>query len=586
MSNQRQGQLDSLTGLRFFAAMMVFVNHVLFAFPSLSTEGLARDVFEPLGTAGVCFFYVLSGFILTYVYGSRPGPISIREFYVKRVARIWPLHLVTMLIVLFGVVTLRYQLDRPQGVAQIVANTFLLQAWWPEYRWVFSINGPSWSLSNEAFFYFVFPWLVTGGAVAFGRKFAAFIVAGIVAMVGLSLVPTSVLSESAIKCMMQTNPLVRLFDFMTGMTCGFLYLNWRTRNENALATDLSVDPPHRTAVVAACIHLATLLGAIAFFLLVHKGFHPLGKLHVPSLAVGNTWLSVCSAAPAFAITIFAYSWRTSWVSQFFGSRLMVYLGEISFAFYLIHQAILTILSRQALSDSPQAISWLVVSALFLSLAAAMVLHHLVELPSRAGMIRMFSRVDSSSDEPTSSRLGRCGSWAAEYGLALWRLVFSPKILVLAGLLTAGYLFADAGLFNFRDARLIERVVDQSADEFKGVQFDQDAVLEGLTIEEQPDGSFQIQMVWALKEARRPTRFIHICDSSGKILRHGPGNQSMFARATGNETVLDRVLISKNQLESAAMLAIGFFGHERKSSPIVNPAPGQPTHRLPILRLEP
>ena len=140
MSNQRQGQLDSLTGLRFFAAMMVFVNHLLFAFPDLSTEGLIHDVFEPLGTAGVCFFYVLSGFILTYVYSSRSEPLSIRKFYLKRIARIWPLHLVTMLIMLFGVVTLRYQLNQPQGAAQIVANVFLLQTWWPDYDWVFSIN--------------------------------------------------------------------------------------------------------------------------------------------------------------------------------------------------------------------------------------------------------------------------------------------------------------------------------------------------------------------------------------------------------------------------------------------------------------
>ena len=588
MSNQRQGQLDSLTGLRFFAAMMVFVNHVLFAFPDLSTEGLVRDVFEPLGTAGVCFFYVLSGFILTYVYSSRSEPLSIREFYLKRIARIWPLHLTTMLIVLFGVVTLRYQLDRPQGAAQIVANAFLLQTWWPEYRWVFCINGPSWSLSNEAFFYFVFPWLVTGGAVAFGRKFVAFIVAGIVALAGLSLVPTSVLSESSIKCLIQTNPLVRLFDFMTGMACGFLYLIrcQRFADSTDPSTNSSSKRFRTPGFAVPAIHIGALLGAVIFFLAINRSVGERGFLYTHGLNVRNTWLSVSATAPAFAITIFAYAWRTSWVSRFFGSRLMVYLGEISFAFYLIHQAILTVLSRQTLADSPNAIGWLVVSALFLSLAAAMLLYHLVELPSRAGMIRVFSRAGSSSDESMSNRLGPCGLWLVEYGSALSRLCFSPKILVLAGLLVAGYLFADAGLFDFRGVGQIERVIDRSADEFKNIQFDQDAVLKGLDIEHRPDGSCQIQMVWHLKKGRRPTRFLHICDSDGKILRHGSGNPAVFAYATGNEIVLDRVTVTKEELESAAMLAIGFYGPERKSARIINPLPGQPTHRLPILRLEP
>ncbi|MDA8563365.1 acyltransferase [Mariniblastus sp.] len=384
--------------------------------------------------------------------------------------------------------------------------------------------------------------------------------------------------------MIQTNPLVRVFDFMIGMTCGFVYLNRRARNQNVSKIEVSSD--QRSKLIPALIHLATISGAITYFLLAHKGFQPLGKFYIPSLAVGNVWMSVCSAAPAFAITIFAYAWKPSWVSKFFGSRVMVYLGEISFAFYLIHQAILITLKRQVLSDSPNAMGWLVVSGLFLSLAAAMLLYHLVDLPSRAGMIRMFSCVTSRGEVPAQSRLSRYGSWLTEYGRALWRLCLSPKLLVLVGLLITGYLFADAGLFDFRDTRLIERVIDQTADEFKGVQFDQDAVLEGLEIQHQPDGSYQIQIVWDLKKGRRPNRFLHICDSSGKILRHGGANRSVFARATENGIVLDRVTVSKAELESAAMLAIGFHGPERKSARIVNSSPGQPTHRLPILRLDP
>jgi len=583
MSNQGQEQLDSLTGLRFFAAMMVFVSHVLHAFPRLSTESIIQDVFEPLGMAGVCFFYVLSGFILTYVYSPRTEPISKREFYLKRVARIWPLHLVTLVIVLFFVMSPQYQLEQPQGAAQIVANVFLLQAWWPEYRWVFCINGPSWSLSNEAFFYFMFPWLAAGGVAAFGRKFVVFAVAGVAALIGLSMVPDSVLSEASVGCIIEANPLVRLFDFMIGMACGFLYLNRRKRA--AAMNEVPGSQLLGSNLMTALAHVVTLLGAVTYFVVLHKGFSQSGMLYSPSLGAGNIWLSVNSTGPAFAITIFAYACSSSWVSKFFASKVMVYLGEISFAFYLIHQAFLTTLSRQALSDSPNAMGWLAVAALFLSLATAMLLHHLVELPSRAGFIRMFSAAGSSSANPKPDWLARCGAWLNEYAIGAWRLCVSPKIVAMVGLVIAGFLFADVGIFDCRDASLIQEVIDQSEDRFRGVQFDQDAVLLGLEVDPQEDGSYRLQMVWDLKRGRRPVRFLHIVDSSGKLLRHGNANRWMFSRATGNEVVLDRIVVSKGELESAAMLALGFYGPERKSAEIINRLPGQPTHRLPILRFD-
>ena len=584
MSNQGQGQLDSLTGLRFFAAMMVFANHVLLAFPLLNAEGLAHDVTEPLGKAGVCFFYVLSGFILTYVYGPKIDPLSKREFYLKRVARIWPLHLVTLAIVLFFVVTTQYQLKQPQGAAQIVANVFLLQSWWPENRWVFCINGPSWSLSNEAFFYFMFPWLVAGGVTAFCRKFVVFSLAVVAALFGLMMVPDSVLSESSIRCLIQTNPLVRLFDFMTGMACGFLYLNRRKRI--AAIAEESGDQSSASTLATTVVHVVALLGAVAYFVALQNGFGKSGMLHMPSLGAGNVWLAMSSTAPAFAITIFAYAWTSSGVSKFFGSKVMVYLGEISFAFYLIHQAFLTVLGRQTLSDSPNAIAWLVVSALFLSLAAAMLLHHLVELPLRAGFIQMFSVTGSPNTDSKRGWFASCGTWLAECAIGACRFCVSPKIVALMGLVVAGYLFADAGMINCRDASLIQEVIDQSEDKFKGVQFDQDAVLKGLEIEPQDDGSYRLQMVWDLKEERRPVRFVHIVSASGELLRQGDANRLMFSRATGNDVVLDRILVSKDELESAKTLFIGFYGPERKSAKIVNHLPGQPTHRLPILRLNP
>ena len=581
MNKQEQERLDSLTGLRFWAAMMVFANHMFFSFPQLNTKTWVCDIFSPLGIAGVCFFYVLSGFILTYVYSSRGTKICLREFYLKRIARIWPLHLVTMLIVLFGVETLRYRLNQPQGLAQIFTNAFLVHAWWPDYLWVFAINAPSWSLSNEAFFYLLFPWLVAG--IAFRRKFIAFIIMGIVAIIGLSRVPDTVLSESTISVMFHINPLFRTFDFMLGMAFGFLYLRFRQKNASS-----DVKPRDQHFVwrfIAAGTHLLTLIGSIAFYLFVCLKFGKGGMLYTPDLGVGNYWVLFGGAAPAFAITIFAYASISSWVSRIFSSKIMIYLGEISFAFYLIHQPIIVSLSRQEFAASPYAVMWLAVASFFLSLAASMLLHHIVELPSRAGLIQMFSMAGSADTEPKRGWLVRFGAWLAEYAIQAWRLCVSLKFLALVGFTIAGYLFANAGIYNFHDASRIQEVISQSEDRFKGVQFDQDAVLQGVKIDPLDDGSYRIQLVWELKAGRRPVRFLHIVGSSGKILRQGNNNPELFSQVTGDDIVLDQISLSKDELESAVMLAIGFYCPERNSAQVVNSLQGQPTHRLPILHID-
>ena len=95
-------QLKPLIGLRFLAAFAVFVAHV---------PGSWQDYDfgkAPVGAAGVSFFFVLSGFILAYVYVPRlkasvSGKFPVKEFYFRRVARIWPLHLATLLISLLVV---------------------------------------------------------------------------------------------------------------------------------------------------------------------------------------------------------------------------------------------------------------------------------------------------------------------------------------------------------------------------------------------------------------------------------------------------------------------------------------------------
>lgn len=163
-------QLKPLTSLRFGAALLVFVYHCE---PTAAFAGAYA-----LGHAGVGFFFLLSGFILTYTYyGHFSGPISwenVREFYVARLARIYPLHLVSMglaiaVLARFGG-TFWDRSDYVTRASAFVAQSSLMQSWLPNENIYFGLNSPAWSISVEAFFYALFPFLVSSLLRSFGRS--------------------------------------------------------------------------------------------------------------------------------------------------------------------------------------------------------------------------------------------------------------------------------------------------------------------------------------------------------------------------------------------------------------------------------
>src|SRR5216684_7861879 len=123
--------LRSLTGLRFLAAALIVVHHTRWYFGYGNT--IARFLDPDIG---VSLFFVLSGFIMFYSYpeiGTRQG---VARFMIARIARIWPLHFVTWLLVL---IFLPYPWG-PAGTSLSAAalNLLLLQSWVPLPNYFFS----------------------------------------------------------------------------------------------------------------------------------------------------------------------------------------------------------------------------------------------------------------------------------------------------------------------------------------------------------------------------------------------------------------------------------------------------------------
>jgi peptidoglycan/LPS O-acetylase OafA/YrhL len=161
--------IKPLTGLRFIAAFWL----LLYFFWGRLDLGV-RDGFALIekGGMGVDLFFILSGFILAHVYGPQVENKTFhwRSFIWARLARVYPLHIACFLamVALWLVATkigaeFEFEAFNP---AQIPAHLALVQAWGTVQSdgW----NFPSWSISAEWFAYLTFP--VTFAIAALFKK--------------------------------------------------------------------------------------------------------------------------------------------------------------------------------------------------------------------------------------------------------------------------------------------------------------------------------------------------------------------------------------------------------------------------------
>ena len=154
----------SLNGIRFIAAALVFAHHfVAIDFVRKYAHFTMEDSFFAwLGGAGVTLFFVLSGYLITYLLLAEyknEQKINIKDFYIRRVLRIWPLYFFTIAINLFyAYFTYTLSLD-------FFATKFFLYLFFlPNVASIIYISGgfpgQLWSVGSEEQFYLFWPWIV------------------------------------------------------------------------------------------------------------------------------------------------------------------------------------------------------------------------------------------------------------------------------------------------------------------------------------------------------------------------------------------------------------------------------------------
>ncbi|MEJ3742523.1 acyltransferase [Actinomycetes bacterium KLBMP 9797] len=358
----RPPRLPSLTGLRFLAALLVFVFHASLLYspvPPHTQVSPYRDaavadaiwaVVNKAGFVGVSFFFVLSGFVLTW--SARPGD-RVVAFWRRRILKIFPNHAVTwaLAMVLFaGAVT---------PLSAWLPNLLMVHAFFPQGYIFSSVNPPAWSLCCELLFYLLFPFLIHPIRRIGDRWLWAWAGAMVAGMVGVQLVMQFLIPDEPVPPMSPVSivqswfgyifPPMRLFEFVLGVFLARIVLAGRWPRGVNLAW---------AGVLMAAGYAAALAAPLLY------GY------------------AVATVVPIAAVICAAASVDVRGARTFLGGRVMRWLGEVSFGFYLAQGITLLYLRSLFHADGYGVpLGTLVLVCLFLAtLLGGWLLHTCVERP--------------------------------------------------------------------------------------------------------------------------------------------------------------------------------------------------------------
>lgn len=500
-------KLDTLTSLRFFAAAMIVIGHAHSLFGSAgiaTTFSLAQ---------GVSFFFVLSGFILAYNYPRLDSAAAVGKFWLARFARIWPAHIVlVLLLLLFADASHTEGLAPYQKILAFVANVFLLQSLVPFRDFFLSFNGVAWSISTELIFYLAFPLLLVKA-----RKnwlLPGLVLAAMVAIYLVGAVLWSVPADESVRSLsllglLYVNPLVRLFEFFLGMLACRLFQFVRSGRQ-------------MTMLPATMLELAVLSIALCSLWLSPRILGYAGW-QGPIANVLNFYLTKSGSALIFVFLIVVFALQRGWISWLLQRAVLVFLGEVSFALYLVHTIVLEWFTSHYELLFARFPLWQSYAAYWAaSIFAAYLLYALIEQPCRKVILGM----------RTLSWRDKLSLVAGKKQLAPWAALFS--IVIVAALWRTGQACSE------QDCSLLQ----QRAAYHDVAAFQKIASLQAMSVDATPEG-LTLSLLWsALKPDAEMKVALHVLDRRGEMIWH---NDYGIVRADGlksGERWIDIVKIPK------------------------------------------
>jgi peptidoglycan/LPS O-acetylase OafA/YrhL len=525
----RLERLDGLTSLRFFAASMILMLHVNQLFGS-NIQGYFNDIAL---WQGVSFFFVLSGFILSYVYPQITTSRQSNDFLLARFARVWPTHFAAFILTLLLVPDV---LKISNLLPVTLANLSMVHVWIFNPSISQSFNSVSWTISIEWFFYLAFPFLIKDFDQRFKFRWLLAIACSL-PMIFLCMVPHLIgASPSLIPTALYLgeNPLCRLSEFTLGIITCWIFRKYQSPMlsmwSEAQATFCEI-------IALGLIGLAVSLSIL----------WPAQNLSSQMLVI-RAWAIDFGGAPAYAFLIFLVATERGHIAQFLKRKSLVGLGEISFSLYMIHLSLLYALTKYqgSFSNLP---GWLLPT---IGVLACLILSHLnftfIETPARKAILNLARRSKLTSTQKTLKNQAN-------------GKIFHRRLFLLTEACVLLLIFVGVqSQFRFISPATAQRIEAHSLPTVRNIDFGGKFLLRGLKLSRKSDGLY-LQAIWQSLNSQKLNHLnaIQLIDAHGKTLSTKVLPQDSFGRAVSPEKIWeDKIFLPQAQLKNALRIGLSIY----------------------------
>jgi len=250
----------------------------------------------------------------------------------------------------------------------VLANLLLVQSWSMELATAMAMNGVSWSISVEVFFYLIFPAIIlTRGYWRVWLMASIAVVVFAIAMATLAGETEEQMTGAAWLSFLHVGPPARFLEFLAGvLTALFFKRNREIKFPTHIWTALEL--------------LALAVGA---FFCRFEPFASFAAANVPNAVV--QWLLYSGTFPMMCLVVLCFAYNRGAISKMLSLKPFVFLGDISFAVYMVHQLVLVTWLK--LGWTPNKWDPSALCLIFVQIACISVLSFiLVDRPARAAII--------------------------------------------------------------------------------------------------------------------------------------------------------------------------------------------------------
>jgi peptidoglycan/LPS O-acetylase OafA/YrhL len=306
--------------------------------------------FDTFSLCFIALFFVQSGFVLTYAYHNQTK-LQLKEFYINRFARIYPLHLLTFLVCAIYIFS-SWPIAPKEKILIGLSNITLTHTLLPGMKFSLGYNSVSWFLADIAFCYLLFPLLRNAS----------------IAIISLSVVLVYLAIEIIFKLQDPINnffpnfdfffPLVHIAEFSVGILSAQLFLN-RTRPRNNTLVE--------------CLLLLAIIMALSS-----------REMNISQQVLQIYYILIL---PIFT---YVYGCEQGKLSKYLANQKeLVFLGKISFSLYMWHHLIMRYIGNQFRPDSNPFFA--IMSAILISVTISIISFKYFECPLRTLIVTSFLR---------------------------------------------------------------------------------------------------------------------------------------------------------------------------------------------------